>query len=184
MTNPGDLPLDQFIDLGDRRLRVRRLIPGKGDGFERTTLVFLHEGLGCIEMWRDFPQRLCDATRCAGIVYDRTGYGRSSPWPSNPGVRYMELESDEVLPRLLEALGVSDCVLVGHSDGSPAASRPGEGLMVMRSLRSTVALLSAGALAGCAVGPDFAKPVTGLHDVALTPRQEGASGRCIQGEVC
>jgi len=121
VTSPDHLSLDQFIDLRDRRLRVRRLIPGKGDGFERTTLVFLHEGLGCIEMWRDFPQRLCDATRCAGIVYDRTGYGRSSPWPSNPGVRYMELESDEVLPRLLEALGVSDCVLVGHSDGGTIA---------------------------------------------------------------
>jgi pimeloyl-ACP methyl ester carboxylesterase len=121
VTSPDDLPLDQFIDLGDRRLRVRRLTPGNDDGFERTTLVFLHEGLGCIEMWRDFPQRLCDATRCAGIVYDRTGYGRSSPWPSDPGIRYMELEADVVLPRLLKALGVSDCVLVGHSDGGTIA---------------------------------------------------------------
>ena len=112
---------DDFIDLGDRRLRVRRLTPGQGDGLERTTLVFLHEGLGCIEMWRDFPQRLCDATRCGGLVYDRTGYGRSSPWPSEPGVRYMEIEADEVLPRLLEAEGIADCVLVGHSDGGTIA---------------------------------------------------------------
>ena len=61
-------------------------------------LVFLHEGLGCIEMWRDFPQKLCDATACAGIVYDRTSYGGSSPWPTDPGLRYMEIEADEVLP--------------------------------------------------------------------------------------
>lgn len=112
---------DQLIDLGDRRLRVRRLSPAQDDGLERTTLVFLHEGLGCIEMWRDFPQKLCDATRCQGIVYDRTSYGRSSPWPSDPGVRYMEIEADDILPRLLAALAVDDCVLVGHSDGGTIA---------------------------------------------------------------
>ena len=83
--------------------------------------MFLHEGLGCIEMWRDFPQRLCDATRCRGIVYDRTGYGGSSRWPADPGVRYMEIEADDVLPRLLAKLGVEDCVLVGHSDGGTIA---------------------------------------------------------------
>ena len=112
---------DQLIDLSDRRLRVRRLSPTRDDGLDRTTLVFLHEGLGCIEMWRDFPQKLCDATRCRGIVYDRTSYGGSSPWPSDPGVRYMEIEADDVLPRLLSALAVDDCVLVGHSDGGTIA---------------------------------------------------------------
>jgi pimeloyl-ACP methyl ester carboxylesterase len=112
---------DQLIDLGDRRLRTRKLLPALSDGLQRTTLVFLHEGLGCIEMWRDFPQRLCDATRCAGIVYDRTGYGGSSPWPVDPGLRYMEIEADEVLPRLLAKLDVEDCVLVGHSDGGTIA---------------------------------------------------------------
>lgn len=116
-----EAPADTFIDLDDRRLRVRRLVPGKRDGLERTTLVFLHEGLGCIEMWRDFPQKLCDATMCDGLVYDRTGYGRSSPWPKDPGVRYMEIEADEVLPRLLAAAGIEDCVLVGHSDGGTIA---------------------------------------------------------------
>lgn len=114
-------PDDPLIDLGDRRLRVRHLSPAHDDGLERTTLVFLHEGLGCIEMWRDFPQKLCDATRCRGVVYDRTSYGRSSPWPSDPGVRYMEIEADDVLPRLLAALAIDDCVLVGHSDGGTIA---------------------------------------------------------------
>ncbi len=112
---------DAFIDLGDRTLRARRLAPARDDGLERTTLVFLHEGLGCIEMWRDFPQKLCDATRCSGILYDRTAYGRSSPWPADPGTRYMEIEADEILPRLLQALDVADCVLVGHSDGGTIA---------------------------------------------------------------
>jgi pimeloyl-ACP methyl ester carboxylesterase len=112
---------DSLIDLGDRRLRARRLEPARSDGLDRTTLVFLHEGLGCVEMWRDFPQKLCDATMCPGIVYDRTSYGRSSPWPSDPGQRYMEIEADTVLPGLLAALSVEDCVLVGHSDGGTIA---------------------------------------------------------------
>ena len=112
---------DQVVELQDRRLRARRIVPATDDGLERTTLVFLHEGLGCIELWRDFPQKLCDATRCAGIVYDRTGYGGSSAWPYDPGVRYMAIEADQVLPALLEKLGVEDCVLVGHSDGGTIA---------------------------------------------------------------
>ncbi len=112
---------DTFIDLGDRRLRIRRLAPARSDGLDRTTLIFLHEGLGCIEMWRDFPQKLCDATMCHGVVYDRTAYGQSSPWPADPGNRYMEIEADEILPKLLAALGIEDCVLVGHSDGGTIA---------------------------------------------------------------
>ncbi|SJZ93488.1 Pimeloyl-ACP methyl ester carboxylesterase [Enhydrobacter aerosaccus] len=114
-------PSDDFIDLGDRTLRVRRLEPQRSDGLERTTLIFLHEGLGCIEMWRDFPQKLCDATQCTGLIYDRTAYGQSSPWPSDPGVRYMEIEADLILPKLLAATGIEDCVLVGHSDGGTIA---------------------------------------------------------------
>jgi pimeloyl-ACP methyl ester carboxylesterase len=114
-------PEDRFVELEDRRLRVRGIVPEKDDGLERTTLVFLHEGLGCIELWRDFPHKLCDATGCAGIVYDRTGYGGSSAWPYDPGVRYMEIEADQVLPALLAKLGIDDCVLIGHSDGGTIA---------------------------------------------------------------
>jgi pimeloyl-ACP methyl ester carboxylesterase len=58
---------------------------------------------------------------CSGVVYDRTAYGRSSPWPADPGVHYMEIEADQVLPKLLAALGIADCVLVGHSDGGTIA---------------------------------------------------------------
>ena len=112
---------DSFIDLGDRRLRARRLDPARTDGLDRTTLVFLHEGLGCIEMWRDFPQKLCDSVQCRGVVYDRTAYGRSSPWPANPGLDYMAIEADLVLPKFLAALEIDDCVLVGHSDGGTIA---------------------------------------------------------------
>src|SRR5690349_6164759 len=93
-------PEDLLLDLPDRRIRGRWIAPtARDDGYMRATLVFLHEGLGCIEMWRDFPAKLCAATGFAGFAYDRTGYGQSSPWPRPPGTAYMHIEAEEVLPR-------------------------------------------------------------------------------------
>lgn len=111
--------MDFHVDLPDRRIRARWI--RRNDGSSRPTLVFLHHGLGCIEMWRDFPTRLCAHTGFPGLAYDRTGYGKSSPWPADPGLRYMEIEADDILPRLLEDVGIADCILVGHSDGGTIA---------------------------------------------------------------
>lgn len=85
------------------------------------TLVFLHEGLGVVERWRRFPARLAARTRLPALVYDRTGYGRSDSWPSEPGTRYMEIESDRVLPAVIAAAGIADHILIGHSDGGTIA---------------------------------------------------------------
>lgn len=99
------------------------------------TLVFLHEGLGSVAMWRDWPARLCQRLGCAGLVYSRQGYGQSDPvanvrGPSGEtaGVRhgrllpdYMHREALEILPALLEALNIQRPVLVGHSDGGTIA---------------------------------------------------------------
>lgn len=90
-------------------------------------LVFLHEGLGSVAMWRDFPARLCEATGTRGLVYSRPGYGRSTPRP--PGERwtprFMHDQATEVLPALLHALGISAQRerpwLFGHSDGGSIA---------------------------------------------------------------
>jgi pimeloyl-ACP methyl ester carboxylesterase len=113
---------DLFLDLPDRRIRGRWVARrGRDDGYTRPALVFLHEGLGCIEMWRDFPARLCAATGFAGFAYDRTGYGQSSPWPTPPGTAYMHSEAEEVLPRVLEAAGIGEHILIGHSDGGSIA---------------------------------------------------------------
>lgn len=96
----------------------------------RPHLVFLHEGLGCTAMWGDFPQRLCAATGCPGLVYDRIGYGRSSPLSGPRDVRYLHDHALVELPAVLESLlPDGDYVLVGHSDGGSiglihAATRP------------------------------------------------------------
>ena len=87
-------------------------------------LVFLHEGLGSVSMWRNFPDRLCTALGWPGLVYSRPGYGRSTPRAAGEhlGLDFMHRQADEVLPALLDALGVQQpVVLFGHSDGGSIA---------------------------------------------------------------
>ena len=85
------------------------------------TLVFLHEGLGSVSMWRDFPARLAQATGCGALVYSRAGYGGSDPVPLPRPLRFMHDEALRSLPELLRAAEVRDAVLVGHSDGASIA---------------------------------------------------------------
>ena len=87
----------------------------------RPVLVFLHEGLGSIAMWRDFPGRLADATNCDAVVYSRYGYGNSEPLAEPRTVRYMHDEALVALPEFLDRLGIERPVLVGHSDGGSIA---------------------------------------------------------------
>ena len=90
-------------------------------------IIFLHEGLGSVSMWRDFPQRLCDAAGFRGLVYSRPGYGRSTPRAAEEALNidFMHRQAQEVLPALLEALGVDAATdkpwLLGHSDGGSIA---------------------------------------------------------------
>jgi pimeloyl-ACP methyl ester carboxylesterase len=90
------------------------------------TLVFLHEGLGSVAMWRDFPAQLCAATGCAGLVYSRQGYGQSDAVPDVRGAGrlqpdYMHREAWHVLPELLRVCGIGKAILLGHSDGGTIA---------------------------------------------------------------
>ena len=85
------------------------------------TLVFLHEGLGCAELWRDFPASLAAATGCSALLYSRAGYGRSDPCELPRTARYLHHEALNVLPQVLSKLEIRDHVLVGHSDGGSIA---------------------------------------------------------------
>lgn len=103
-------------------------VPGKNlyieyhSSFEnRPTIVFLHDSLGSVQLWRDFPAKLSEAIGCNVLAYDRLGYGKSHPMPSHiRPVDYMELEAD-VLNELLNELEIKDTVLFGHSDGGTIA---------------------------------------------------------------
>src|SRR4051795_5152988 len=81
------------------------------------TVVFLHEGLGSIRQWRDFPARVAQATGCRALVYDRYGYGQSDVLKeSKRNVRFMHSEALSSLPEFLKALKIENPILVGHSD--------------------------------------------------------------------
>jgi pimeloyl-ACP methyl ester carboxylesterase len=99
------------------------------------TLVFLHEGLGSVAQWRDFPERLAAACGLSAFVYSRANYGRSSATAPLPRpVRYMHDEA-LLLPEVLRVAGIDDPILIGHSDGASisilyAADHPVRGMVL------------------------------------------------------
>jgi pimeloyl-ACP methyl ester carboxylesterase len=108
------------VTWGGRPVRIEYQWVGQG----KTTCVFLHEGLGSLAMWRDFPARLCEALGMRGLVYSRPAYGKSTPRAAGErwNTDFMHRQAHEVLPALLDALGVRDPVwLYGHSDGGSIA---------------------------------------------------------------
>jgi pimeloyl-ACP methyl ester carboxylesterase len=88
---------------------------------DRPPLVFLHEGLGSVALWRDFPAKVAAATGCRTIVYSRCGFGRSSPRRAPYTPRFMHEEALVILPALRAALKIDHPVLVGHSTGASMA---------------------------------------------------------------
>ncbi len=89
---------------------------GKGD-----TLVFLHEGLGSVAQWRDFPRLIGECCGCNVFMYDRFGHGNSSAAVEKRGVDYLEKEAWEILHPLLQHYGIKNPILMGHSDGGSIA---------------------------------------------------------------
>lgn len=123
----------QHIDIQGVRLEVQTLQnKALSNG---PTLIFLHEGLGSVALWRDWPAQMCQRLGCAGVVYSRQGYGQSDPTPDVRGPSrvvkgrrhgrlqpdYMHREALKVLPSLLTTLGIERPILVGHSDGGTIA---------------------------------------------------------------
>jgi pimeloyl-ACP methyl ester carboxylesterase len=120
--------MSEFIDIdwAGRPVRIEYAWVGPA-GCPTPLLVFLHEGLGSVALWKNFPAQLCEAAGCRGLVYSRPGYGRSTPRPANQalGVDFMHRQAREVLPTLLQALGIDAARerpwLFGHSDGGSIA---------------------------------------------------------------
>ena len=121
-------PTSGFVDIdwAGRRVRIEHRWIDR-DRQDRPLVVFLHEGLGSLSMWRDYPAQLCAAAGCRGLVYSRPGYGRSTPRAAEEawGLDFMHRQAHEVLPALLQALGVDAVArppwLFGHSDGGSIA---------------------------------------------------------------
>jgi pimeloyl-ACP methyl ester carboxylesterase len=103
-----------FLQVRDRRLDARRI-----DG-PAPEVVFLHEGLGSVGLWRDFPDLVCQSTGTGGLVYSRAGYGASDPVPLPRPIGYLDDEA-ALVPEVLDAAGIHRAVLVGHSDGGSIA---------------------------------------------------------------
>ncbi len=82
------------------------------------TIVMLHEGLGCVALWRDFPQQLAQATGFGVFAYSRAGYGQSDPARLPRPLDYMTIEATQVLPKALDQIGFRRGLLLGHSDGA------------------------------------------------------------------
>ena len=111
------------LEIGPARLEYRRWGPAPAEATPTApTLVLLHEGLGCVALWRDFPERLAAATGCGVFAYSRAGYGGSSPCALPRPLSYMHDEARAVLPEVLDTLGLRHGVLLGHSDGASIAA--------------------------------------------------------------
>jgi pimeloyl-ACP methyl ester carboxylesterase len=108
-----------FLELGEMRIEYRMIGPRPGVA---PTIVMLHEGLGCVGLWGDFPAKLQAVTGAGVFIYSRAGYGRSSKAALPRPVTFMHDEARHVLPRLLDSIGFRRGMLLGHSDGASIAA--------------------------------------------------------------
>ncbi|MCC6691463.1 MAG: alpha/beta hydrolase [Bacteroidia bacterium] len=103
----------ELVNINDKQL----YIDFQKNYENRPTIVFLHDSLGCVQLWRDFPTKLAEATQCNVLAYDRLGYGKSDPMPTHERpINYLELETD-ILNELLTTFEINNAILFGHSDG-------------------------------------------------------------------
>jgi pimeloyl-ACP methyl ester carboxylesterase len=123
-----------FADVCGRQIEYR-MIPGD---HSLPTLVFLHEGLGSVGLWRDFPDKVAARLGARALIYSRFGYGRSDGLAGPRSGRFMHEEALDILPILLDGLGINRPLLLGHSDGASIAlihaamaARPVAGVAVM-----------------------------------------------------
>jgi pimeloyl-ACP methyl ester carboxylesterase len=124
-----------IVAVDGRGIEYRSIL---GDATARPVLVFLHEGLGSVALWRDFPDKMARRLGAPAMVYSRFGYGRSDGLPGKRTPRFMHEEALDVLPRLLDQLEIERPLLVGHSDGASialihaaASKRPVHGLVCL-----------------------------------------------------
>ncbi len=114
-----ELAVEGFVEIGEARLEYRMLGPPPDAA---PTIVLVHEGLGSVGLWNDFPDQLAAATGLGVFAYSRAGYGRSSPSAMPRRTTFMHEEARNVLPLVLDAIGFRRGILLGHSDGASIAA--------------------------------------------------------------
>jgi pimeloyl-ACP methyl ester carboxylesterase len=114
------LPDSGHLSIGGASLEYRMIGPRPDAA---PAIVMLHEGLGSVSIWGEFPQRLAEKTNCGVFVYSRAGYGKSSTVTLPRPLDYMQREAAEVLPVLLDEIGFRRGILLGHSDGASIAAQ-------------------------------------------------------------
>lgn len=119
MTRP--VTSEEFPRLGGATIYLRRLHASRHPAQPAPTAVLLHDSLGCVDTWRDFPELLAERIGSDVIVYDRQGYGRSSPFGPTPRTVHYLAQEAQVLRDLLDALEIDSAILFGHSDGGSIA---------------------------------------------------------------
>lgn len=110
--------MTRFLTVAGTRYEICRHAFG---GSGRPGLVFLHEGLGCVKMWKSFPERLAEQTGCDALVFSRSGYGGSDPEPLPWKLNFMHTQALKILPDILAEAGIDTHILIGHSDGGSIA---------------------------------------------------------------
>lgn len=106
-----------FLEMGDGKIFAKVWSPEKTDQSRIPPLFLLHDSLGCVDTWREFPALLCKKLRTTVIAYDRLGYGRSTARTELPFYDFVRKEADIVFPRVRALLGVTDFAVMGHSVG-------------------------------------------------------------------
>ncbi len=118
--------MTDYLQIGSKKIEIQW---HQGAKKEFPVLIFLHEGLGCIRMWKDFPEKLSKKTGCSAFVFSRFGYGKSDPAPLPWKINFMHEQALKTLPEIIKKAQIKTYILIGHSDGGSigvifAGSRP------------------------------------------------------------
>ena len=110
--------LTNFLTLGSKKIEIQW---HRKNETRLPTLIFLHEGLGCATMWKDFPAKVSQNTGCPSLVFSRFGYGNSDPCPLPWKINFMHKQALHILPEIIKQAQIKNYLLIGHSDGGSIA---------------------------------------------------------------
>jgi pimeloyl-ACP methyl ester carboxylesterase len=116
--------LTDYLQLGSKKIEIQwhsklpNIQTDQNIKKDLPVLIFLHEGLGCTRMWKDFPAKLSQITGCPALVFSRFGYGKSDPSPLPWKINFMHTQALKTLPEIIKTAHIKQYILIGHSDGA------------------------------------------------------------------